>query len=455
MQVLWLVCRCDFVQMLIKYFSTRKHDQFPATVDLVLLASELGCQEAATQGIDSLLQACPEFEQCAAVDIRQILLLFLAACKTPDPKQEDKLSKLRSAIGRNINSAERNINSWIGENCRLLHTTLQHSTVPATLATYSEVEILELLKQLPEDPAVDPAVPLALRFIALRAWASGRGHSCDSIWRLLQCVTEHHSAILDDHAAVTVLLCHALREFKDAQPDEIADLPLPAIKLLLQQDDLPVDSEEEVLGMLQGWIGRHSPEEVIELLSCVRLAWIPSAVLWRHLDTGMLSCVKNDAQVQRMVDEAVVCQVEHGTKRSSADSGFAEGLVCPITQEVMTDPVMAADGHTYERTAIVPNFRLDWLFFFRGVICIILQEQWLKKKGTSPNSNMELEHTILTPNHLVRKLIQEADGNEGAKRKKTRRRSCFSKLELPDVSLCQDFVLTPGRSAQSSMRPCQ
>jgi hypothetical protein len=29
-----------------------------------------------------------------------------------------------------------------------------------------------------------------------------------------------------------------------------------------------------------------------------------------------------------------------------------EVFVCPITMEVMRDPVIAADGHTYEREAI-------------------------------------------------------------------------------------------------------
>ena len=33
-----------------------------------------------------------------------------------------------------------------------------------------------------------------------------------------------------------------------------------------------------------------------------------------------------------------------------------ESAVCPITLELMRDPVMAADGHTYEREAL-----LRWL----------------------------------------------------------------------------------------------
>jgi len=34
------------------------------------------------------------------------------------------------------------------------------------------------------------------------------------------------------------------------------------------------------------------------------------------------------------------------------DTGAPDALVCPITQEVMTDPVRAADGQVYERAEL-------------------------------------------------------------------------------------------------------
>ena len=61
-------------------------------------------------------------------------------------------------------------------------------------------------------------------------------------------------------------------------------------------------------------------------------------------------------------------------------------FICPITQEVMSDPVSTADGQTYEREAIA---------------------RWLKRKKTSPLTGMTLESSILIPNHSLRKLIQE------------------------------------------------
>ena len=61
-------------------------------------------------------------------------------------------------------------------------------------------------------------------------------------------------------------------------------------------------------------------------------------------------------------------------------------FLCPITQELMDDPVFATDGHTYERSAI---------------------ERWLLKKRTSPKTNEELLTTMLFPNHDKRGQVRE------------------------------------------------
>jgi hypothetical protein len=46
-----------------------------------------------------------------------------------------------------------------------------------------------------------------------------------------------------------------------------------------------------------------------------------------------------------------------------------DGFLCPITQDVMKDPVILADGHSYERKAII---------------------DWLKRSNRSPLTNEEL-----------------------------------------------------------------
>jgi hypothetical protein len=59
---------------------------------------------------------------------------------------------------------------------------------------------------------------------------------------------------------------------------------------------------------------------------------------------------------------------------------------CPISMEIMSDPVMVATGHTYDRSCI---------------------EKWLTSgHGTCPLSGQRLRHTELTPNIALRNIIQ-------------------------------------------------
>lgn len=65
-----------------------------------------------------------------------------------------------------------------------------------------------------------------------------------------------------------------------------------------------------------------------------------------------------------------------------------DSFLCPITQEVMRDPVVAADGHSYERTAIT-----HWLHGLRRL--------------TSPVTNLSLPSLALLPNYALKQAIDE------------------------------------------------
>lgn len=60
-------------------------------------------------------------------------------------------------------------------------------------------------------------------------------------------------------------------------------------------------------------------------------------------------------------------------------------FLCPITYDIMTDPVTGSDGHTYQRHAI---------------------EQWLQTHNTSPLSNSRLTMSDLKPNYALRSAIE-------------------------------------------------
>jgi ankyrin repeat protein len=63
-----------------------------------------------------------------------------------------------------------------------------------------------------------------------------------------------------------------------------------------------------------------------------------------------------------------------------------DAYVCPISLEPMEDPVLAADGHSYERREIARHFDLG--------------------RRTSPMTGAPLPHTQLMPNHALKKAIQ-------------------------------------------------
>ena len=67
-----------------------------------------------------------------------------------------------------------------------------------------------------------------------------------------------------------------------------------------------------------------------------------------------------------------------------------ESAVCCITLELMRDPVMAADGHTYERDALL---------------------RWLKTSNVSPATGAQLANRMVMPNYCVKMLIQERDSS--------------------------------------------
>jgi hypothetical protein len=68
-----------------------------------------------------------------------------------------------------------------------------------------------------------------------------------------------------------------------------------------------------------------------------------------------------------------------------------ETFYCPITQDIMQNPVVAADGHTYERVAL---------------------EVWLVNHNTSPMTNQPLPHKNLTPSHTLKSMIREFIDNQ-------------------------------------------
>ena len=61
-------------------------------------------------------------------------------------------------------------------------------------------------------------------------------------------------------------------------------------------------------------------------------------------------------------------------------------FTCPITHNIMNDPVICSDGQTYERSAI---------------------QTWLASNNTSPYTGAKLDNKVLIPNIALRQAIEE------------------------------------------------
>uniref|UniRef100_A0A2K6SWP4 WD repeat, SAM and U-box domain-containing protein 1 n=1 Tax=Saimiri boliviensis boliviensis TaxID=39432 RepID=A0A2K6SWP4_SAIBB len=73
------------------------------------------------------------------------------------------------------------------------------------------------------------------------------------------------------------------------------------------------------------------------------------------------------------------------TRVKSLSSEIPDEFICPITRELMKDPVIASDGYSYEKEAM---------------------ENWIStKKRTSPMTNLVLPSVVLTPNRTLKMAI--------------------------------------------------
>ncbi|CAF1252150.1 unnamed protein product [Rotaria sordida] len=103
--------------------------------------------------------------------------------------------------------------------------------------------------------------------------------------------------------------------------------------------------------------------------------------------------MKNRAEVMLHMNE-IRTQQENELKNKSNQASKTEkdidpemlidNLTCPLTLTVFIDPVIAADGFTYERSAITT---------------------WLKNNDRSPMTNQKLPNKDLNPNTVIKQII--------------------------------------------------
>lgn len=195
---------------------------------------------------------------------------------------------------------------------------------------------------------------------------------------------------------VSCLEAYALKETdKDDEattpPREVMDtlcgLLTPGLLALPSLDGLPGPIPPSVLRAHKyaTLFGRLRPHLLGELDAC-----------------GDMSLMSNNQNILQTVDQVVELEsVEITThlkdlraKLSGAAFEHALGdsascpksFLCPITMELMRDPCIAVDGHSYERKAI---------------------EEWFHSKSSSPVTNLPIASTALVENYNLRSAIDQ------------------------------------------------
>jgi hypothetical protein len=131
-----------------------------------------------------------------------------------------------------------------------------------------------------------------------------------------------------------------------------------------------------------------------------------------------VAVVSDDGGVEEEEEEEDGGQAEEWSR---AENAGISSFLCPISQEVMRDPVTAVDGHSYERKNI---------------------ERWLRHKHTSPLTGEPLAALMLIPNHALRNSIREViDQKAGG-------RGCG-----PDLPVQDGHYFVQGVAARASDTP--
>jgi len=157
---------------------------------------------------------------------------------------------------------------------------------------------------------------------------------------------------------------------------------------------VPFNEFKHEAGLLAAETLREIPDQVTDYMKMVKMPPLPEN---SRVSIGSLpGANKNWMSYEQKREEKNIGERSQSTgsygsllDQSIHSHRSQSAFLCPITKEMMTDPVIASDGFTYERNAI---------------------EKWLWTKNTSPQTNLVLANKTLIPNHALKSMIADQVG---------------------------------------------
>ncbi|KAM6459203.1 WD repeat, SAM and U-box domain-containing protein 1 isoform 2-T4 [Liasis olivaceus] len=147
---------------------------------------------------------------------------------------------------------------------------------------------------------------------------------------------------------------------------------------LIRESKISVDSwtEEDV----SVWLQTHNLQDLVENFKRNNIDGKELLSLTKEslIDDLKIESLGLRSKVLRNIEE-----LRNEMKSASLD--IPDEFLCPITKELMKEPVIAADGYSYEKEAM---------------------ENWIiKKRRSSPMTNLPLQRLVLTPNRTLKMAI--------------------------------------------------
>jgi len=108
---------------------------------------------------------------------------------------------------------------------------------------------------------------------------------------------------------------------------------------------------------------------------------------------GWLSRRPTFDALHTVLHRRLVAEQQSGCDASNILSRAQDCMICPISYEIMSDPVICSDGHSYERAFI---------------------QEWLRTSSVSPMTGAVLPNDTLIPNHSLKSLIVSLTSSESS-----------------------------------------
>eukprot|EP01130_Rhizamoeba_saxonica_P016412 TRINITY_DN7581_c0_g1_i1.p1 TRINITY_DN7581_c0_g1~~TRINITY_DN7581_c0_g1_i1.p1 ORF type:complete len:678 (+),score=138.23 TRINITY_DN7581_c0_g1_i1:112-2145(+) len=186
-----------------------------------------------------------------------------------------------------------------------------------------------------------------------------------------------------------------IKSMKDRRHE--ATIPPP---LLPQQEASPwIDIETNHYGAdLKQYLYNPKDADVIFKLSDGKPIHGHKAILSCASDVFYRMFVEHEKvwEEEKIVSENTTPLLQHSDEESDSvdlnDLDIPEVFVCPITQDIMDDPVIAEDTHTYERVEI---------------------QKWINAHGTSPMTREVISADVLISNRALKNQIEEYKEEHG------------------------------------------